>query len=147
MTIDRSQSTNGFTLIELMIVVAIIGILAAIAYPSYRDSVLKSRRADVKAELLRMATAQEKFFSRSAGYARTIKSLGYPAGNPENRLDFNEYYTIEIENTPDSGQAASYTVSATAKGSQTEDRCDGLSLDSIGSKGVSEGDNATCWDR
>ena len=130
-----------------MIVVAIIGILAAIAYPSYRDSVLKSRRADVKAELLSMATAQEKFFSRSAGYARTIAELGYPAGDPDNKLDFNEYYDIEISNTPDADKAASYSLTATAKGTQTDDRCDGLSLDSIGSKGVSEGDNATCWDR
>jgi type IV pilus assembly protein PilE len=140
---------KGFTLIELMIVVAIVGILAAVAYPAYRDSVMKSHRADVKAELLRMATAQEKFFSRNGRYARVKGDLGYPPSAPQNTLNFNEHYNIVITNSPAAaaGNAVTYTLTANAKAGQLDDKCDGLSINSIGAKGVTEGDNKTCWDR
>ncbi|WP_416399319.1 type IV pilin protein [Allohahella sp. A8] len=140
---------KGFTLIELMIVVAIVGILAAVAYPAYRDSVMKSHRADAKAELLRMATAQEKFFSRNGRYSRTVEELGYAKGTPLNTLNFNEHYNIVITNSPAAaaGNAVTYTLTANAKAGQLDDKCDGLSINSIGAKGVTEGDNKTCWDR
>ncbi|MFI3186333.1 MAG: prepilin-type N-terminal cleavage/methylation domain-containing protein, partial [Methylococcaceae bacterium] len=57
------QSQAGFTLIELMVTVAIVGILAAIAYPSYQDSVRKSRRADASGALLGLANAMERHFT------------------------------------------------------------------------------------
>ncbi|GAA3951041.1 type IV pilin protein [Allohahella marinimesophila] len=143
------RQSKGFTLIELMIVVAIVGILAAVAYPAYRDSVMKSHRADAKAELLRMATAQEKFFSRSGSYARTVKELGYSAPAASSTLNFNEHYDISVSNSPaaSAGNAVTYTLTANAKAGQLDDKCDGLSINSIGAKGVTEGDNKTCWDR
>ena len=58
----------GFTLIELMITVAIVGILASIAYPSYQDSVMKSRRADVKGVLLGLTNAMERRFTETNSY-------------------------------------------------------------------------------
>ena len=57
-------NTKGFTLIELMIAVAIVGILAGIAYPSYQDSVRKSRRADAQGALLGFANAMERYFTQ-----------------------------------------------------------------------------------
>ena len=61
----KNKSVKGFTLIELMIVMAVIGILAAIAFPSYQDSVRKARRADAYESLLDCAAAQSRFFTAS----------------------------------------------------------------------------------
>ena len=140
---------KGFTLVELMIVVAIVGILAAIAYTSYQDSVRKSHRADAKAELLRIATAQEKFFSRHGRYARTVVDLGYPQSATPGTLDFNEQYNIVITNSPANAAdpAVTFTLTANAEGAQVNDKCDGLSINSVGAKGVTKGDNSICWDR
>jgi prepilin-type N-terminal cleavage/methylation domain-containing protein len=66
----KNISKNGFTLIELMIVVAIIGILASIAYPSYQESILKSRRADAKGALLGFANAMERHFTETNSYRK-----------------------------------------------------------------------------
>jgi type IV pilus assembly protein PilE len=66
------RSNKGFTLIELMIVVVIIGILAAIGYPSYKNHLVQSRRADAQVALSRMATMQEKFFSQCNSYTVNI---------------------------------------------------------------------------
>tara|TARA_R100000306_G_scaffold62548_1_gene72951 strand:- start:75116 stop:75550 length:435 start_codon:yes stop_codon:yes gene_type:complete len=141
--------SKGFSLIELLIVIAIVGILAALAYPNFRDSVMKSHRADAKAELLRMATAQEKFFSRNGRYSRTVAELGYSALPGATSFSFNEHYNIVITNSPAAaaGNAVTYTLTANAKAGQLDDKCDGLSINSIGAKGVTEGDNKTCWDR
>lgn len=65
----RISRNHGFTLIELMIVVVIVGILAAIAYPSYRDHVVRTRRSDAQAALLKISNLQEKFFSECNSYA------------------------------------------------------------------------------
>ena len=69
------KKQNGFTLIELMIVVAIVGILAAIAYPSYQDSVLKSRRADGQSELLRIQGLMERYYYEEGSYTDELSDL------------------------------------------------------------------------
>lgn len=68
---------RGFTLIELMIVVAIVGILAAIAYPSYRDSVRKTQRTDAKVTVSRLAAGQERYYTiqAPASYAKDFRAL------------------------------------------------------------------------
>ena len=70
---------QGFTLIELMIVVAIIGILAAIAYPSYQNHILRTGRADGQAKLLEIMAAQERFYSQNQTYVANLGAdgLGY----------------------------------------------------------------------
>jgi type IV pilus assembly protein PilE len=104
----RSASLQrGFTLIELMIVVAVVGVLALVALPAYQDSVRKSRRADAMAGLTRWQQLQERFRGNQPAYASAAASMpGAPSSDsPES------HYTLSIDNAG----SASYTMSATAK--------------------------------
>src|SRR3990167_9475228 len=74
------RQQRGFTLIELMIVIAIIGILAAIAYPSYQEYQLKSGRSDGHAKLMQVMQAQERFYSQNQSYTDNLGATA--AGNP-----------------------------------------------------------------
>jgi type IV pilus assembly protein PilE len=98
----RLKKTLGFTLIELMIVVAIIAILAAIAYPSYLDSIRKSRRVDAKTEVLDVAQRLEAFFARNGQYTNDMQDLGYAASGwnslPEGVPVAERYYQVRILN-------------------------------------------------
>lgn len=71
---------SGFTLLEVMITVVIVGILASIAYPSYLDSVRKANRSEAIAELQNILAAQERYFLANRTYAKDLTLLGYPAG-------------------------------------------------------------------
>ena len=111
---------NGFTLIELMIVVAVIGIIAAIAYPSYVDSVRKSRRADAETALMENAQRMEAFYAREGKYTNaTLSSNKSP----------DEYYTLALN-----AGASTYTITATPAGDQAKDRIKGFRLDQTGKK-------------
>ena len=118
----------GFTLIELMIVVVIVGVLAAIAYPSYQQYARESKRADAHATLLRIATLQEKNFSNRNQYATSATTLGY-AANPAASND--GYWAISITAvTP-----AAYILSAAPAGSHADPDCPAITLTSAGLRG------------
>ncbi|MDT8372194.1 MAG: type IV pilin protein [Gammaproteobacteria bacterium] len=112
------EKQSAFTLIELMVTVAIIGILASIAYPSYQGSVMKSRRADAKGALLNQANRMERHFTETNSYI--------DATVPGN----TDYYTLSIE----SASATAYTLRATPSGPQVNDSCGNLEIDQTGSK-------------
>jgi type IV pilus assembly protein PilE len=94
---------NGFTLIELMVVAAIVGIIAAVAIPSYKDQVRKSRRADAKAELMILAQEQAK---------HRVTNTSFDSTDPADL----SYYTVTVAAT-----ATTFTITATAKGDQAKD--------------------------
>jgi type IV pilus assembly protein PilE len=116
MTAGRAVRSGGFTLIELMIVVAIIAILAGIGYPSYTSYVTRASREAAKSELLQLQNLQEKIYLNSSGYAVSVTTayngrsdggLGVTSG----RTSDNKY-TISI--SPTSGTAVqTYTLTAT----------------------------------
>jgi type IV pilus assembly protein PilE len=120
------QQFKGFTLIELMIVVAIVGILATIAYPSYQEHLMKSRRSDAQALLLDLAARQERYYFDEAKYANKLTLLKYSAdtiNTPEG------YYSVTTSNT-----TTEFTATATPQGAQATDKCGNLSIDQIGQK-------------
>lgn len=148
------KNQNAFTLIELMIVVVIIGVLAAIAYPSYRDSVNKSHRADAEGVLMGLGNAMERHFTEinsycdaaNGGTAETDCGIGtgdtgvpsiyaIPSGT-------TSYYNVTIS----AATHDSFTLSAEPVGAQVNDRCGTLTLTHTGVKGNSAGLNqAECW--
>ena len=136
------KTARGFTLIELMIVVAVIGIISAIAYPSYTEYVRRGHRADARSGLLQA----QQWLERAATATGT-----YPTSLPTSLTwggDANKRYTIAFQagNT-----GTSYTLIATPKGSQTGDKCGNLTLSSTGERGAANkkagetGYNADCW--
>lgn len=151
------KKINGFTLIELMIVVAIIGILASIAYPSYQDSVMKSRRADVKGVLLGLTNAMERRFTETNRYCdaaaggTAVANCGTATGDTGTPsiytipLETTSFYTVTIS----AATASSYTLRAERAGAQSTDKCGTLTLKHTGEKGVTSAATgvtaADCW--
>jgi type IV pilus assembly protein PilE len=145
------KKIKGFTLIELMIVVAIVGILSAIAIPSYQESVRKSRRADAKGALLGLANAMERRFTETNSYKLAAGTTGAPTdtGTPYiynvNSSGTDEYYNITI----DAADEFSYLLGAEPKAAQASDQCGKLTLTSTGEKNIANAtpgvDKADCW--
>ncbi len=131
-----NKSSGGFTLTELMIAVAIIGIIAAIGYPSYQNYVRESRRAEGRNMLLDAANRQERYFADNNAYTSNMTQLGYGA---DPAISENSYYSVDATST-----ATSYDLTATAQGVQAGDSgCATLTYSSTGAKGSTGGD--TCW--
>ena len=125
----------GFTLLELMIVVAIIGIISAIAYPSYQEYVLRGNRSEGQAFLNDAAARQERYYAQNNTYADTAAKLGYANNNSS-----SSKYTLAISNV----SATTYTLTATP--ARTDSKCGNLSLNQAGTKGeTGSGTLADCW--
>ncbi len=127
--ISKPIKMKGFTLIELMIVVVIIGILALIAYPSYVDSVRKSRRGDGQAALLNAAQQMEVYYARNATYSTTLTASNIAAAS-----DDRFYNNLVIENGVTNSIVNSYRLTITATGSQAADTISDFRLHSTGLK-------------
>ena len=129
----RFRHSPGFTLIELLIAVAIVGILALVAWPSYQSSILKTNRSDGIAAVLAVQVAQEKFRASCPFYAQTLgnaNTCGANAGASTVQASATSpegMYTISIVANSASGN--SYTISADPTGTQAEDTtCDPMTI-------------------
>lgn len=141
---------GGFTLIELMITVAIIGILAAIVYPSYRESIAKGRRAKLTTQMLAAQQFMERWYSENYDYSKnTAGTLVTAAGQFPDRFakvppEGAQYYTLTVS----APSATTYLMTAAPTGAMTGDKCGSFTLDHNGTKGVTGGtttDVQACW--
>ncbi|ASF17345.1 type IV pilin protein [Shewanella sp. FDAARGOS_354] len=130
----KKNRPQGFTLIEVMITVVIVGILASIAYPSYIDYITKSARSEGVAAVMKVVNLQEQYYLDNRTFATDMTKLGL-AANPF--LTENGHYSVGSTGTD------AYTITATAKGSQAsrDTTCATITITSVGVKGPS----AECW--
>ncbi len=131
---QRKKNTNGFTLVELMITVAIVGILASIAVPMYGDYLMESRRTDAQVALMNMAALQERYYLQNNTYASN-SDIDQVGGSSTDR----GYYTLSIT----SADASAFTLKASAvsgKPQENDTACPAIYLSSTGAKTPSE-----CW--
>jgi len=142
----RTQ-TAGFTLVELMITVVIASVLLAIAIPSYRSSVLKSRRTDARNAVLDLAAREQRYYSLQNTFTNLPLNLGYST-DPRATFPMNvgsNYYSVDITTT-----ASTFNVTATAINSQTADsQCQKFTVTDTGSRTALDSggadDTSTCW--
>lgn len=152
-TMNNSKQHVGFTLIELVITVAIIGLLTAVALPSYLDTVRKARRADAYEALLDCAAAQTRRYTTSArpSYMNQAGALGQGvcgADGGGNLVSEEGHYTLAITNPNCTSNSLfwCFTITATAVGAQADDTdCATFSIDHIGRKLASPDTEGRCW--
>lgn len=134
---NNKQTQFGFTLIELMIVVVLIGVIAAIALPAYQNYAQKARRADAQKALLTLQLAQEKLRANCSFYAQNIGSNDVCGANSGattvagSTTSPDQYYSMTI--VPGSASTSTYTISADPQGTQASDStCDPITMNQDG---------------
>ena len=135
--LKQCQSSRGFTLLELMIVVAVAGILFAVAMPAYQDFVRKGRRAEAREALLRIMQAQERWRSNNVSYASALSDLNVAATS----IDGN--YAMSISGV----SATGYTATATAQAKQAGDTACASITVAVAGNTSTYGPTNTCWGR
>jgi type IV pilus assembly protein PilE len=134
---------RGFTLIELMITVAIVAILAAVAMPNYQDYVRKGRRADAQAFLQEVAAKQQHFLVDRRAYSGSITDAPSAGGLGLTLPSaVTPHYDIALA-ADNAARPPTFTVTATPKGSQAPEKCGTLTVNHLGNKTASG--TGTCW--
>lgn len=139
MLLINQPKNNGFSLIELMITVAIIGILAAIAYPQYTDFVQRSNRSEAQREILRIANIQERLFADTRNYTDDMTNLGL---NADPFITESGFYSIDAQVANNN---TTFILTATAQGSQAAGDAECLSF-FVNELGTKTATSLNCWE-
>lgn len=150
-SIGRGGKQRGFTMIELMIVVVVVAILAAIAFPQYRDYIVRSNRAIAKSLLTQVADRQEQFYTANKRYSDDLTDLGYPAdpffvdrnGKTGAADGGTAIYSIGL----DAANDTSYLLAADVLNTQAAEdaRCTKFTLNQVGQRQAEGSTAAACW--
>ena len=132
----RFGGTGGFTLLELMITVAVVAILTVVAISSYEFAVVKTRRAAAKGCVTESAQYMERYYTTNFTYA--------DATLPKCSSDVTPYYRVEFAGTPDASTFAIRAVPLNRQ-ARADTRCGTLSINQVGTKTASGSDGALCW--
>lgn len=144
MTSTRKCRQRGFTLIELMIAVVVVGILTAVAYPSYAEYVVRSKRTEGKAALLDAAQALERHFTNHNTYPASLAAASVRTFSGDNAS--KAHYTLSIAAGTTGSLASSFTLTATPANGHADPKCGNLSIDQLGRKGETGSLTVTeCW--
>ena len=128
-----ARRSDGFTLLEVMIAVVVVGILAAIALPSYSAHLRKSARADAQSTLTDAAARQQQFLVDRRRYAGSLATLGVtPSADVAAKYAF---VVVAVDGPP-----PTFTLTASATGDQAHDKCPVLTIDNAGNRAPAE-----CW--
>jgi type IV pilus assembly protein PilE len=130
--VPRRRTARGFSLIELMVAVTIIGILMAVAVASYDFAAVKTRRSAAKGCLTEGAQYMERYYTLHFSYVDAVL--------PDCSADVTDYYAVAFNGTPDED---SYSIQAVPNAKQKDSTCGTLSVDNAGVKGAN--DVASCW--
>jgi len=138
---------RGFTLIELMVVVAIVAILAAVAIPSYSRYTYRARRAEGQALLMHIANAQERYYAVHNRYGDLVE-IGYSSSS--SAFSESGHYQAQVLLQDANGAGQAYVATAAGQGVQATDACGALSIDNTGSRlpaasDASHNTNGRCW--
>ena len=141
----RSSAQRGFSLIELMIAVAVVGILAAIAYPSYQDYIRKSRRSAAQSVLLEVAQKEQQIFLHIRGYAGAADNAAIQASPLRVALpsDIGNFYDFSVTVSTPSGAPPEFLAEANPKSGQASDKCGKMSITHLGVKSAAV--SSGCW--
>jgi len=143
---NKHSSSKGFTLVELMVTIAIVAILASVALPSYRNYVIRAQRTEATAALLQMQAAEEKFFLQNNAYTNQLVTAP-PAGLGLSATTSGGKYNVALALTAQgySGQATPVAGS----GQDDDTKCVSFTIDQNGQRGATDSGGADqtteCW--
>ncbi len=138
----KNSNELGFTILELLIAVAILGVLSAIAIPSYLENMGRSRRAEAKTLLVQVASEQERFFSSNLTYTTDDFPL---TGVEDGRESENGFYDLSVAACGGGAISNCFIATATAQNEQAGETCTTLTLSNTGVRGATGGSVDECW--
>lgn len=133
----------GFSLLEIILVMAIVAILTMLVVPSYQASRLRAMRADGKVALLQIASAQEHFYAAN----NTYSTVANPLSNEQSFRSNDGSYIVTVTACDGGDIVNCFVATASPQGVQRDDNCENLTLSDTGWRGSSSGNAVECWQR